>query len=367
MNRLDDIYRNKPVLYYCNGRTAQYELLKSLDLPSGSNIAMQAFTCNAVANPILWLGLEPLYVDISKDTFSMDLEDLMRKVDGQTKAIILQHTFGIPGPIDEVMEFARERGIIVLEDCAHALGSIVNGKTLGTTGDAALLSFGLEKTLSSRVGGALVINNDRLIKNLLESYKTLPNMGPIETLVWLANPVVWRVLRKFGTRQMRIAAKLSRMGLLNMGYFPSELRGEMPRGKYGKRLSRPLMSLVESLVSELSQNLEHRRKISAIYNSSLAKNKYHKEIAFVRFPYLCKSTQQRDDLIKSLADDGFRGGDWYNPVLYPAATDMKALKYNEGSCPVAESVAKVILNLPTGRNITKDSAKKIVEIVKNAG
>ena len=119
-----------------NGRVAQYIFLKSLNLPKGSEVAIQAFTCNAAVNPILWLGLKPNYIDINPQTLNIDVEDLKRKLNPNTKVVIIQHTFGNPAPTEEIAQICKERGIILFEDCAHSLGGTYDSKPIGSIGDS---------------------------------------------------------------------------------------------------------------------------------------------------------------------------------------------------------------------------------------
>ncbi len=349
------------IFLYGNARSAEYEFLKSLNLPAGSNVIVQAFTCNAVINPILWLGLEPRYVDISGKTFSFDIEDLKKKIDASTKVIILQHTFGISGPIDDVLKIAKEKGILVLEDCAHALGSEYKGKKLGTFGDAAILSFGIEKVISTRVGGALIVNNNALDGEIATSYANVRKPGIWETFKWLFNPLIWRMLRKFGSMQMRLARLLRNLGLLNMGFYNGELVGKKPR-QYPSKLNNALSKVVLSELEDLHENLKHRRTISGFYPANL-----YKETAYVRFPFVCKTIEEKCQLNEKLTNLGYRIGDWYDPLVYPAGTDLLAMKYVKGYCPTAESLSARIINLPTGKNISENDAHKIADTIKENG
>ncbi|MCC7290407.1 DegT/DnrJ/EryC1/StrS aminotransferase family protein, partial [bacterium] len=94
-SKISSLYGSENVYTTLNGRTAIYLFLKSLSLSSGSQVAVQAFTCNAVINPILANNLEPLYIDITEGSYNMSLEDLNEKITDNTKVLILQHTFGV--------------------------------------------------------------------------------------------------------------------------------------------------------------------------------------------------------------------------------------------------------------------------------
>jgi len=131
-----DYFSNKNIYFLNSGRSALFVFLKSLQLKAQDEIIMQSFTCNAVANPIIWAGARPVYVDID-ETFNIDLKSLQKNINQNTKAIIIQNTFGIPAQIERIVELAKKNNILVIEDCAHALGATYKGQKVGTFGDIA--------------------------------------------------------------------------------------------------------------------------------------------------------------------------------------------------------------------------------------
>ncbi|HSX40366.1 MAG TPA: aminotransferase class I/II-fold pyridoxal phosphate-dependent enzyme, partial [Candidatus Saccharimonadales bacterium] len=156
-----------------SGRSSLFAILKALDIQKGDEILMQTFTCVAVPNAIIWAGAKPVYVDIDK-TLTMDAKDLERKITAKTKAILVQHTFGIPSNMDEIRTLARKNKLIVIEDCAHTIGAVYNGKKLGTLSDVAFFSLGRDKAFSSVFGG-MAITNNRTLGNKLKSIQKKKN------------------------------------------------------------------------------------------------------------------------------------------------------------------------------------------------
>jgi dTDP-4-amino-4,6-dideoxygalactose transaminase len=286
----------------------------------------------------------------------MSLVDLKEKVTSKTKVIILQHTFGIPAN-DEIIKYAKEKGIILLEDCAHCLGNI----NLGTKGDASILSFGIEKIISSRVGGAVIINNSKLKDSFDKEYFKVRNMSIVQTKMWLLNPLIWRVLRATRGLQMFFAKILNSFGLLDMGFKKSELVGIKPK-IYPTLLSNPLSEFVTSEIEELNSNIAHRKKISRMYSEQLRQK--IEDIAYVRYPYLCKDPKEAEKISKTLTSKGYPIGNWYNPVVYPSVTNLSAMKYVNGSCMTAQDISLRIINLPTGKNISEGAAKNIASIIR---
>lgn len=372
--------------FFENARSGLYVFLNSLDLKSGERVAVQGFTCNAAVNPILWAGLSPTYIDIDPWTFNMSLDDLKRKYSKDMKVVIVQHTFGNAAEIEEIVKWAREKNLIVVEDCAHSLGVEYKGKILGAWGDAAIFSFGLEKVLSTRAGGVLSVNNGSMAASVQDEYKELTTMSFLDTFLWLINPLVWRMLRITGGLQMKIAAFLNKLGILNMGFYKKELVGRKP-DRYPRKLPNALAKVALEQLKDLNQNTKHRKDISKLYYDNLSSvvglglyKSSDKEIEFnpeadkhydienifpcVRFPLLCKDRKTRNNLRTYLESQGIYVGDWYDPVIYPGSTKLEAFEYEDGMCPYAEQVACKILNLPTGMNVCSEDAKIVAELVK---
>lgn len=359
---------DQPSVYLTNnGRSAIYLYLSSLGLSKGTEVLVQAFTCNAVINPILWLGLTPRYVDISEATLSMDPQDLKKKIGPNCGALILQHTFGYPAQSAEVINICEELGIPVIVDSAHRIGSINSANEGNIKGDAVILSFGLEKVLSSRVGGALITSNPNRRKILDSEYEKLSTISAFDTGMWLLNPLIWSVLRRVGSAQKSIRATLTAIGLLNPGYYISELTGEMP-SKYPRKLSSPLAKVVNRELLLLQHNLEHRLEICKLYSERLGPIGAISLVGgstvnhpLIRFPVILPDLETRDRVYAALISHGFYIGRWYDPPVYPKGTSLSAMKYQPAETPVAESISQRIINLPTGKGVDVDLANRLCD------
>ena len=341
-----------------NGRTGFHLLLRSFNFEDGTQVAVQPFTCNSAVNPVLWSGLQPIYVDINKENLSMDptlLERELKDPKNKIKAVLLQHTFGIPGNIEKIKDICGRYNLFLIEDCAHSIGSEHNGKKLGTFGDASIISFGLEKNLPTKVGGALLVNNNRLIGGVRNEYNLYKPVGILRTILWMLNPLIRIFSRKMGDFGKWIIGVLEEIGLFEVGFSKEELSGGMP-SRYPKRISRPIARIAKEYLPSLTQILEKRRNDSSEYakeirTKNLDKNiskTSEKNIAYLKYPFYTKNLVEREDLQTHILSRGYYLSDWYENPIYPAGTDQKALYYEEGSCPVAEKACATIINLPTG-------------------
>lgn len=138
---------------YCNGTSALAAMFFALDLPPGSEIMVPSYTFFATIVPMRLFGLVPVFVDIHPRTLNMDLEDARHRLTKNTRAILPVHWFGNPADMDGFCEFAKEKGLIVLEDCAHAHGTSLKGKLMGTWGEMSIFSFQTTKPLPGIEGG----------------------------------------------------------------------------------------------------------------------------------------------------------------------------------------------------------------------
>jgi len=121
------------------GRMAFYYTLKALDLPRDSEIIFPALTFWAVPEMARALGFRPKFVDIDPGTFNLDPAKFDVAITPDTRAVVPTHLYGQPCDMDPIMASARAHGLVVVEDCAHALGATYKGRKVGAFGDAAFL------------------------------------------------------------------------------------------------------------------------------------------------------------------------------------------------------------------------------------
>ncbi|RYU90213.1 aminotransferase class I/II-fold pyridoxal phosphate-dependent enzyme [Mucilaginibacter terrigena] len=152
-----------------SGTAALHLALIMLGVGPGDEVICQSFTFSATANPIVYQGATPVFIDSEAETWNMcpiQLEKAIKEriANGKKpKAIIPVHLYGMPAQIERIMALANQYEIPVIEDAAEALGSSVNGKAAGTFGVMGVLSFNGNKIITTSGGGALISDNDELI------------------------------------------------------------------------------------------------------------------------------------------------------------------------------------------------------------
>ncbi|OJX64893.1 aminotransferase class I/II-fold pyridoxal phosphate-dependent enzyme [Dysgonomonas sp. 37-18] len=152
------------------GTASLHLALIILGVKQGDEVLCQSFTFSASANPIVYQGATPVFIDSEKDTWNMSPEHLERAIKDRIskgkkpKAIIPVHLYGMPAKIEEIQSISSKYEIPIIEDAAEALGSRYKNQHCGTFGEMAVLSFNGNKIITTSGGGALVAHNEEYIK-----------------------------------------------------------------------------------------------------------------------------------------------------------------------------------------------------------
>ncbi|MCX6794247.1 MAG: aminotransferase class I/II-fold pyridoxal phosphate-dependent enzyme [Candidatus Gottesmanbacteria bacterium] len=314
-----------------SGRSALLGILKAFGVGHGDEVIVQAFTCVAVPNSVRWAGAMPVYADIG-GSYNLDPMDVEKKITKNTRAIIVQHTFGVPAKIKEIIFIAAKHNVIVIEDCAHSLG------TTGRLGDAAFFSFGRDKVVSSVFGGLATIRADHPKQiSVLKAYHkklTTPSVGWI--FQQILHPVAFSIilpLYRLGVGKA-ILVILQRLRLLSFPVYPEEKEGRQPND-FPAKYPNALAILLLKQLKKLERFNKQRQGISRMYGS---------DFSYLRFPRLVDNPKET---IAKAKKHGILLGNWYHNVIDPSGVDFARAGYKKGSCPQAEETAKHIINLPT--------------------
>ena len=157
-----DYIKAKHAIAVGSGRMGMWLILNSLGLRKGDEVIIPAYTLKDLIGRIDSLGLVAVPADIDPDTFNISPKSILRRITGRSKVILATHIFGAPCQIDSILEIAKENGIVVIEDCAHAVGSEFKGRKVGGFGEASFFSFETIKPINTYGGGMVVTNNEDL-------------------------------------------------------------------------------------------------------------------------------------------------------------------------------------------------------------
>lgn len=156
----------KDIVALSSGTAAVHLALVNCGVGPGDEVIVQSFTFSASANPVVYQGATPVFVDSEPDTWNIDPElldkaiaDRIAVTGKKPKAIIPVYLYGMPAKIDDIMAVAEKYGIPVIEDAAEGLGSRFRGRVVGTFGRYGVLSFNGNKMITTSGGGALICSS----------------------------------------------------------------------------------------------------------------------------------------------------------------------------------------------------------------
>jgi len=138
---------------HMNGSSAITSMFFAIDLEPGSEVMVPSYDFPTDCLALRFFNCVPIFIDINPATATFDLEDARRKFTPRTRAVFPMHSWGLPCEMDHIRDFAKEKGLIVLEDAAHSHGASMQGKKTGTLGDLAIFSFQASKPLPTVEGG----------------------------------------------------------------------------------------------------------------------------------------------------------------------------------------------------------------------
>ncbi|MDQ2685761.1 MAG: DegT/DnrJ/EryC1/StrS family aminotransferase [Thermoproteota archaeon] len=159
-----------------SGTAALHAALLTVNIKVGDEVLLPSFTFVATANSIILSGAKPVFVDINTKDYTIDLQDLKRKISKKSKAIIPVHLYGHPSDLSELEEIANQNSLYIIEDACQSLGSTYKNKQTGTFGTMGCFSMYASKVLTAGEGGAIVTNDDKLADTL----KMIRNHGMVE-------------------------------------------------------------------------------------------------------------------------------------------------------------------------------------------
>ncbi len=165
--QLCDLIGVKYGVFAPNGTLSLYLSLRAIGVGPGDEVIVPDFTFIASANAVEMVGATPVFVDVNQEDLQINVEDCKRVLSDKTKAIMPVHIYGFTSNMTEVMDFANENNLLVIEDAAQALGIKWDGKGCGSFGDIASFSFFADKTLTTGEGGFVCTNDEKIYEKLL--------------------------------------------------------------------------------------------------------------------------------------------------------------------------------------------------------
>lgn len=356
------------VFAHTSARGALAAVLRAAGVGPGDEVLLSAFTCLAVPTAVLAAGGEPRYVDIDADTMNVPAETLIAAIGPKVRAVVVQHTMGSVADVDTVVAACRARGIVVIEDCALALGSMRAGRPVGSGADAAIFSMELSKTLSTGWGGVLAVRNPQLAAAVSAQRSALPRRSALaaarDTLQIIVTGAAYQ-------RQLFFIGR----NLVALGFRLGLFRGSTPDAEIEGRPATDFMAPLG--MAQLSLAAHQWRRLPSIASASAANMSALRvalEAAGIATPgapragdtavspRICFVADDREAAIAWFAREGVEVGTWFDGPLTPVPT-TPAFAFDAASFPQAVALARRVANLPTHVGIDAADRARLASLI----
>jgi len=362
---------------YCEGdwymfgsaRSGLSLFLKTL-VNEGDEVIISSYTCLAVPSAVIAADAVPVYIDIEPNTLSINEAQLWSAVNKKTKAIVIQHTLGNPASIQKISRKANSLGLLVIEDCALSLGTLIEGRNVGTFGDASIFSMELSKTLSCGWGGLLLVNNTDLVPKISRSYISVPEQPILKSTCDLLQTIIstWCTHPKFfefpGKYIMQLCWKIKLfrpstpkeefMGVTAKDFLHKMGKAQTLLATLQWRKSQTVTATCAKNYAMLVKNLR-----SLGYATHASQNKKIKGVAN-RVSFLANN---RTEMMDFFRNKHIELGLWFDGPLSPVPI-KKIFNYKAGTFPVAESIAEQVVNIPCHNRLSGDDIEIILSCLK---
>lgn len=306
-----------------NGTTALHLALHALGIGPGDEVIVPALTFVASANAVHYTGATPVFADVDPVTWTLDPDDVARRITPRTRAIMPVHLYGHPAPMDAINELARAHNLWVVEDAAEAHGAAIRGRRTGGLGHVAAFSFFANKVITTGEGG-MVTTNDEALAN--------------------------------------------RCRMLRDHAMPPESRYWHNEVGFNYRLTNLQAAVGVAQMTRIEEFLRRKRTIAGLYQTGLADipgitlpteapgytNIFWMYSILVQKPY----PLSRDELIVALRAEGIDSRPFFHPL------DTLPPYRSAEPRPTALALSRVGLNLPSSPRLTDGQVAFICETIR---
>lgn len=329
-----------------NGSDALVIALKACGIKSGDEVITTDMSFIATAEAIVATGATPVFTDVTNDTYTIDPDEIEKKITDKTKAIIPVHIYGQCADMDRINEIAQNHNLKVIEDAAQAVGAAYKGKRAGSMGDAGCISFFPTKNLGCCGDGGMIVTNDESI------YRQC------------------KALRVHGSG----LDALYTYGILNdqeVNEEGTDFQGNLPKyynyiDGYNSRLDAVQAGILDIKLKYLEKWNDRRRQIAERYDKEIINPLITKPVVkegneHIYYVYAI-ATEKRNELRKYLEDNGIKTGVYF-PVPFHKQRVFENNKSIYDGYPNSEFVADHTLVLPMFPELKEDEIDKVISIV----
>jgi len=330
---------------FASGRESLSACLAALGIGAADEVVVPAFTCVVVPNAVQYAGAKVVWADIELETYGLDVAELERRITPRTRAVLIQHLFGLVcRDYEAVLDLAARRGIRVIEDCAHATGALFRGKRVGLRGDAAFYSSEHSKAFCTVMGGGAIARDPAATQRLETHARSLPATEDATATVRLRTLILeyrqYKDPHRWWRAEMARAASADAPESLT----EDEKRGARPPS-YGRRLAAPLAAIGANQIRKLDAYNERRRRTAARWDGWCDARGYAKPRViegstpiFLRYPVLVEPEKKRKRSW-GYREFGAKPGAWFVSHTHPVPSSLVGF-------PKADEAVARCINLP---------------------
>ena len=299
-----------------SGTSALHLALLSLGIGVGDEVIVPSFTFAATANSVALTGAKPVFVDIDINTYNIDPNLIEKAITSNTKAIQVVHLYGLPADMIRIVEIAKRRNLLIIEDAAQAHNASINNQPVGTFGDAAAFSFYPTKNMTSGEGGMIVFK-DKEAARLARLYR---NQGMEKRY---QNEIVG-----FNLRMTDIHAAIGRVQLKHL------LKWSNKRQDNAMTLSSQLQNVITPVIPNGFSHVFHQ--------------------------YTIRVPKNRDSFAERLSKAGVG-----NSIYYPTQVHKLPSFNSSISLPQTQLATESVLSLPVHPSLTSRDLKRVINTVNS--
>lgn len=316
--KIQDRLLSVPLLIMNNGTVPLQIALKIL--AKGGEVITTPFSYVATTSSIIWEGCTPIFADIDERTFTIDVNEIRKKITNKTTCILATHVFGNPCDVEAIETLAKENNLFVIYDAAHCFGVTYKGKSLFNYGDMSTCSFHATKVFHTAEGGALFTSNPDWMTMAFQSH----NFGHLNATDFSLVGINAKI------SELQAAMGLSMLGEMDL-----------------------VLSERKAVVDFYLQHLDFSRVQTIALRQETNWN-------YSYFPVVFESEWVLNKVVAALAEKNVFPRRYFYPSL-------NHLPYISGqSCPISESISSRVLCLPLFVGLSKENLNNIVDVIHHA-
>jgi perosamine synthetase len=311
-----------------SGTAALSIALQAMNIGQGNEVITTPFSFIATANSIIHAGADPVFADVEDSDVNLSVSKARARIGNKTRALMPVHLYGHPSRIDEFYDLASEKGLRLIEDACQAHGAEVNGRRVGSIGDAGCFSFYPAKNMTVGGDGGMITTNN---EELADAARSIRDCGRDKNSKYYHGRI------GFTSRLNTVNAAIGRIQLKRLDGW------NQARRKISERYRRELENVRDIILPPAEGSLER-----AVYHLFVIR------------------TKLRERVKKRLSDNGIETGIHYPRPIHLQVPYRQKYGYSEGAFPLSESLSNEVLSLPIFPTLTEGEVVRICDSLKKS-